>query len=65
MSVLASSDKLSERSELLCECEEDLVLVVELVLQERDQLLPSSLGAESERDRRQPSDGGETERDIV
>lgn len=63
--VLPSSDKLSERSELLCESEEDLVLVVELVLEERDQLLSRALRAESERDRRQPPDRRQTKGDVV
>lgn len=65
MCVLPSSDKLSERSELLCESEEDLVLVVELVLEERDQLLSRALRAESERDRRQPPDRRQTKGDVV
>lgn len=63
--VLPSSDVLPERSKLFCEGEEDLVLVVELVLEEGNELVSSSLRTEGEGDGGQATDGGETEGNIV
>ena len=65
MSVLLSSDVLSEGSQLLSESEEDLVLVVELILEEGNELLSSSLRSEGESDGGEATNGGETERNIV
>lgn len=61
MGIFATANVLAERAELLGEREEDLILVVELVLEERDELLARPLGPEGEGDRREPADGGQAE----
>jgi len=65
MRIFATADELAELAKLLGQREQDLVLVVELVLQERDELLARPLRAESEGDRREPPDRSQAERDVV
>ena len=49
---LSSSDERGERSQLFCQSQQDLVLVVDGVGQERDQLRPGAFDAQSQSDRR-------------
>jgi len=65
MGVLLSSNVLSERSQLLGKSEKDLVLVVELILEEGNELLSSSLRSEGESDGGEATDGSETEGNVV
>lgn len=57
MSVLWPSYVFCKVTELFCEDEQDFILVVKLILQERDQLVARALRTERERDRRQPTNG--------
>lgn len=63
--VLASAHELAKLAKLLCQREQDLVLVVELVLEEGNELLPRPLRTEGKSNRRQSADRGQAGRNIV
>jgi hypothetical protein len=65
MGVFLPADVLAKRAELFREGEQDFVLVVELVLEERDELVACSLRAEGEGDGGEPADRGQAEGDVV
>jgi hypothetical protein len=63
--VLLASHVLHEPSQLLREHQQDLVLIIKLVLEERDQLVPCPLRAEREGDGGEAPDGGQAEDDVL
>lgn len=60
-----AAEVLDKGAELLCKCEEDLVLVVEALEEEGDELLSAPLGPEGEGDGREAAYRVEPEDDVL
>ena len=60
-----ASNVFREPAELFSENQQDLVFIIELILEERDQFFPRPLGSKSQSDRAQSSDGSESEVNVV
>ena len=51
--VRRTADQRGEGAELLCECQQDFIFIVNSVSEKRQQLVPRSLDAQGKSDRRQ------------